>query len=148
MHVQPYSVKVYYEVQLEAILRAGFDEFEPDITSEHFPAWRLGVHTIDALLIRFDDELTPQQALLRLEAVGFRGGTPLEVATLGKDFPHLQERAALVAPLPVWSRDDGGPLIVVLDYEGRRRRVKLASQHAVFSRHSSYVAFDVRQTRV
>jgi len=138
---QPFGLVVDRTRTLEEVVAAGgYAYANPDINSERCPAIRAETAG-DATLLHFDEELTTDEYLAKLDGMGYRAADIFEGAAFGEKYPDEQ----LKYPILVLGQDvrgSGGAVCVAcLGYWRDGRRLLLYLRDGRWGRRYRVLAF-------
>lgn len=121
-----YPIEVNYWVSIEdAVKLCRCDWSKSDITSEHFPTTRAGEIDILIELVHFNRNIWTENALRKLDQMGFRPAELHELLALGAKYPDLQREFPIVALGSVWQGPGGSRYCAYLDRYGSERALYL-----------------------
>lgn len=121
-----FSLAVNYGRSVEEGVRAGYyDWVNPDITSEHFPTERQESTHIMVELIHLNRVVSTDEAIRKLDQMGYRPIELRELQALGEQYPDLQRKFPIVELGSVWRDSDGNRYVASLDGSVSGRRLTL-----------------------
>jgi len=103
-----FPVAVNYDLSVEEAIQAGdYQAVHREITSKNFPSPRKGQAELEIMLVRFDDRMTSEGVLGKLDEEGLRAAELPELLAFGATYPDVQRRFSVVGLGSVW-RDRKG----------------------------------------
>lgn len=121
-----YPVSVDYEMSVEELVRRGrYDWSDSDITSKHFPTQRAGKAEVAIELIHFDRDIDSDEALRKLDRMGFRPAELHELLAFGARYPDVQREFPIIALGSVWRGPLGFRHVPCLYGDGSERGLNL-----------------------
>ncbi|MBI2625010.1 MAG: hypothetical protein HYW70_01605 [Candidatus Nealsonbacteria bacterium] len=93
-------IRVDYTKTIEEMVKAGrYNYYNPDIDSKNFPVAKRENGKVDVHLVHFDldRQIGSNEAIGKLDIMGFRPAELLELLVLGAAYPELQRQFPIVA---------------------------------------------------
>jgi len=138
---QPFGLVVDRTRTLEEVVAAGgYAYANPDINSERCPAIRAETAG-DATLLHFDEELTTDEYLAKLDGMGYRAADIFEGAAFGEKYPDEQLKYPILVLGQDVRRSAGGVCVAYLDGWGGGRGLDLDLRAGRWGRRYRVLAF-------
>ncbi|MFZ3213094.1 MAG: hypothetical protein WA188_16445 [Terriglobales bacterium] len=103
-----FPVAVNYDLSVEeAILAGDYQAVHKDITSKNFPSTRKGQAELEIMLVRFDDRMTSEGVVSKLDEEGLRAAELPEFLAFGAKYPDVQRKFSVVGLGSVWQDRKG-----------------------------------------
>jgi len=98
-----FPVAVNYDLPVEAAIQAGdYQAVHPAIASNNFPPTRRGQAELEIMLVRFDDRMTSEDVVRKLDEEGLRAAELHEFLAFGAQYPDVQRNFSVVGLGSVW----------------------------------------------
>jgi hypothetical protein len=113
-----YHIFVDYGRSVEDGVKAGrYGRVDFDITSRNFPTKRKGTAKIEVELIHFNRRISTDEALRKLDRMGYRPAELRELLAFGEKYPEVQREFPVVALGSVWLARSGSRRAPCLDWD-------------------------------
>src|SRR3989344_5105193 len=123
-----YPISVDYRKNVEDGVEAGrYHWANPNITSEHFPTKRNGRTEVRVKLIHFNRSVSADEALRKLDRMGYRPVELHELLVFGEKYPEIQRRFPVVGLGSIWRDRNDNRYIPCLCGDSSRRYLNLIS---------------------
>ena len=122
-----FTVTVDYSKTIEDMVKSGrYDWFNDNITSKNFPTKRAGKTEIIVELVHFNRNIGTDEALKKLDRMGYRPVELHELLAFGEKYPEIQREFPIVALGSVWRDSCGYRALPWLGGRGSRRHLDLS----------------------
>jgi hypothetical protein len=119
--VSIYPVAVNYDALIEYAIEAGqYGHNDSDVTNQNFTPERKGTADLGIILVKFDKELSSEEALRQLDKRGLRPATFPELLAFGRKYPDVQREFGIVALGSVWHYLGQRRVLFLTDFDGKR----------------------------
>lgn len=121
-----YPIVVDYGKSVEEMVGLGrYDWSNSDIASKNFPTKCTGKTGITVELIHFNQVISSDEAIKKLDKMGFRPAELHELLAFGEKYPEIQREFSIIALGSVWQDPYGDRGVPYLDRGGSGRHLNL-----------------------
>lgn len=136
-----YTTKVNYDLTIEQLIKNDkYDWYDHAINSLHFPSNEKGMVEVLIFLINFDEEISSDTAVTKLDRLGLRPATLKELLALNIAQPDLQQNNPIVALGSKWLSLVGRYCVPRLYGDGATRSLALRSWNGNWFKNWQFAA--------
>jgi hypothetical protein len=140
-HFETFFLEINYGLCLKRMISAcKFTYIDDNVNEKNFSFSGEGVVQTDAVLLRFNEVITDEEALARLDKAGLRAGTLPELLAFVARYPKVLEKQGVTAPGSLHKEEDGDVTVPHVCQHGSPSRYLGRCSHAQGNFNGTFLA--------